>query len=166
VKKAKLPAATLDEANSIVGLIDRRLLFYRDPGGRLRVRLSHNDGTSETLPCILQSDHRWPVWDSHRIDQGGTGAMVFAQLVCWIRGDPRINISWWAQAVERGLARGNGDTLLQRLRASTYAAGGATNCVLCGSEKTGDWWSLDGITGPACRWGDCACRPPIGGTAK
>jgi hypothetical protein len=90
----------------------------------------------------------------HDMGMGGTMAMAVGQLVLWIRGKPRLPLrSWeyWASDTIR-LAGDNGPAMLACIAASTYGDGKATRCVLCGGDQVGDWWSLNGVTGPCCSY--------------
>ena len=92
-----------------------------------------------------------------RLGMGGTMAMAVGQLARWIRGQSRVPIAAWKYWASPTilLAGDNGDIMLRYIQESNYDDGKATKCVLCGANKCGDWWSLNGVVGPCCSLGRC-----------
>ncbi|HEY3265532.1 MAG TPA: hypothetical protein VGM37_01300 [Armatimonadota bacterium] len=147
--RGKRPAGSIDQVNAIAALLGPHKFERR--AGRLFLTTDRSAipyGSFERSPCIIRPDGLWPAcgeWGNHGC--GGTHTQALVQLVHWLRGEPRMTLRWW-----RWQWRGEGKAanLLAALEASEYAAGDATHCVLCGSPKVGDWWSLDGVSGPCC----------------
>jgi hypothetical protein len=97
---------------------------------------------------ILGRDGRWPTFRYGRHGLGGTQALGIGQLARWIRGLSRVPAyTFWGWF---------GSKTADLLNASSYPNPDATKCVRCGKRAPGDWWSLDGVTGPCCARG---CGP-------
>lgn len=90
---------------------------------------------------------------------GGTAMTALSQLIRWLRGQPVLPIGTWAYWAS-DLMR-----LLPPEAVGDLSEGGYpdhADCVLCGTRLGGslDWWSLDGVSGPCCRWAN-GCRQRI-----
>ena len=126
-------------------------------------RLALKDGRIRVIRDSPPYFHDQPAILSHCGDRlrhtyklacGGTVSQAIGQLVRWVRGETRLPRDTWeywcGQTV--WLARERGPELLAALDASGYCEADKTCCVLCGNPRIGDWWSLDGVTGPCCGW--------------
>lgn len=86
---------------------------------------------------------------SRRYPMGGTGVMAIGQLIKWCKNQPVQPIGDWRcwSAPHTALLP---ETAVDRLEAAGYPSD--VPCVLCGEElyNQGDWWNLNGVSGPAC----------------
>lgn len=105
----------------------------------------------------LRSDGSWPMYGYNVRPSGGTGYQALAQLIRYVRDLPRLPMLTWEYWAGDAVKLCTPATL-ELLRAGNYGDPDKTHCVLCGSAewKRGlDWWSLNGVTGPSCRTGNC-----------
>lgn len=97
----------------------------------------------------------YPVWH-RRWAHGGTACTALAQLVRWVQGKPVLPISsweYWAGERCKLLRSGPGPgKVIEILRLNGYPE--QAHCVLCGIhlDRSFDWWSLNGVSGPCCDW--------------
>lgn len=94
------------------------------------------------------------------LSMGGTCARATANLILWIRDEPRVPISSWRYWCGDGvqLARENGEALIETLSATDYGDPLKTCCVHCKNpeRRPVDWWSRKGDpTGPCCSHYGC-----------
>ena len=150
----------IDEANRVLGTFNHRTHFVRLNrlcltklrGGFVGAQVAKNSGAL----CINYG----------RLGMGGTEAMAVGQLARWIRGQTRVPLAAWVYWADQKvmLAGERGNELIDLLEQSTYDDGKSTRCVLCGADRCGDWWCLDGVVGPCCTYGCCvADGAPKGG---
>ena len=85
---------------------------------------------------------------------GGTAALAIGQLIRWYRDQSRVPLSAWEYWASDKMRLCTSETV-KLLGESTYPDPKKTCCVLCGSDRPGDWWSLDGVFGPCCAYGHC-----------
>ena len=82
--------------------------------------------------------------------------MAMSQIVRWCQGKPVLPLAsfqWWTSETIM-LAGDRGPELLTLLEKAGYPV--AVNCVACGNPPTGlDWYNLDGVSGPCCRFSRC-----------
>ena len=141
---------TLLEANSVLETFNDRLKFKRQS----RLCLLHRNGVS----AVRVAPHSGSLCNNYgRMGMGGTQAMAVGQLARWIRGQTRAPLHWWEHwaSPKIALARDQGEEMMELLRKSSYDDGVTTLCVHCGNPRSGDWWCLDGLVGPCCRFGRC-----------
>ena len=93
--------------------------------------------------------------DRHR-PCGHTGMQALAQLIRYVRDLNRLPLITWEYWASETILLCNAETL-RLLSKSDYGDPTKTCCVLCGTTEFAglDWWSLDGVTGPSCRYGGC-----------
>lgn len=161
--RGRFPAGGLDTVNRIAGLIGPHA-FERDTRGRLYVITFLQGSRPDSIRTVRSAAYTMPtgIYPAFRYGQhgmGGTEAMAITQLIQWIRGEPRKPMSWWRYVCGPSVMLAGPEhhnpidrrpDLLAALQASTYTAGDATVCILCGHPDPHDWWSLDGIRGPCC----------------
>jgi hypothetical protein len=83
---------------------------------------------------------------------------ALAQMIRFVRDLPRVPLTTWEYWAGEKVKLCTPDTVAL-LRDGGYGDPSKTQCVLCGATefKRGlDWWSLDGIVGPACFGGRCS----------
>lgn len=131
--------------------------------GHVLVTWSSTYGTTRTRRWLTRGNDWYPVWYRHW-GHGGTAAAALAQLVRWIRGRPVLGLTtwqYWGSDTCQLLRQGGGpDFAIQALRAAGYPE--QSTCVLCGQTgHCGDWWNLNGVSGPCCSWqSGCRQRSP------
>lgn len=95
----------------------------------------------------------YPVWYS-KFGSGGTVTTALSQLVRWIQGKPVLPMGTWRYWTGPVVAMGreNGPSIIEILAQAGYPE--QVNCVRCGEPVTAglDWWSLNGVSGPAHGW--------------
>jgi hypothetical protein len=149
---------SLTDPNAVLATFNGQVRFGRRLG-RLRLEYLGIDGRSVGRSVGVQVNKNSGALGINygRFGMGGTQALAAGQLVLWIRDKPRVPLrawEYWASPTVL-LAGGNSDRMLALLRASAYDDGVKTRCVLCGGDRCGDWWNLDGLTGPCCTYGRC-----------
>jgi hypothetical protein len=137
----------VETANKVLGSFTRDTRL-RIESGYVVVEWTNHKGR-QARRWMTRGQDFYPVW-YRQWGHGGTAARALSQLVRWVQGKPVLPIStweYWAGAPCR---------LLEASAVKVLAAGGypsASPCVKCGSTiyRGGlDWWSLDGLSGPAC----------------
>jgi hypothetical protein len=138
-------AADLEAADAALKSFYRgRSLDRKD--GRLRVRDRHGNDR----PAIL-SYNGDGIQHSRGLNTGHTGAVAIGQLVRRVRGLTRVPVAVWRDWATDTIKLCGPETI-RLLEASTYPDPNKTCCVLCGSERIGDWWSdrEAEVVGPVC----------------
>lgn len=148
-------------ANMVLGSFESKVLLYDTEGRGLRMCWPVGPGLiwppKYDFTARLQADGRWPKYGFHHRPCGGTGMQAVAQMIRYVRDLPRLPLSCWLHWAGPTVQLASPRTL-EILKASDYGNPQKTCCVLCGSIIFGylvDWWSVDGITGPCCRAGQC-----------
>lgn len=133
------------------------------PDGRVHVMWTNHSGP-QCKVWMTRGQDFYPVWN-WRWGHGGTAATALASLIRWVRRRPVVPMSTWEYWADpngnsRLMRQCDPAPSLQALRDAGYPMKAA--CVLCGRELNGfDWWSLDGVSGPCCRYTD-GCRQKRG----
>lgn len=147
-------------ANMILDTFSRDTFLYEGQHG-LRMRWGSMPGDPLTprhdFTAALRTDGSWPRYGYRQRPFGGTGMQALGQLIRYVRDLPRFPVCTWEYWCSDTVKLGNARTL-ELVRASDYGNAAKTCCVLCGTADYArglDWWSLDGKTGPACRYGCC-----------
>jgi hypothetical protein len=143
-------------ANLVLDVIAPGVLLYQ--GRELRMCWDiRKQPPKYDFPARLRADGSWPAFGYRNRTTGGTGFQALAQLIRYVRDLSRLPIMTWeywgSDTVKLGTPR-----VVELLKSSGYDDVDKTCCVFCGdvSFKRGlDWWSLDGVVGPCCRWGNC-----------
>lgn len=135
--------------------------FTRDPGTRIVVEPTghlavewlgfRSQAYLRKRWILMRGSSHYPVWH-HRAPWGGTQSTALSFLIRWIQGKPVYGLASWAYWSSDTVKLCNEQTV-EVLRAGGYPE--RSHCVLCGAEGCGDWWDLDGVTGPCCRYGKC-----------
>jgi len=146
-KKPQLRTELVEAANAaLVGFASDSTIVI--VGGRVCVSFR-----GEVRRWATRGQDFYPVWH-HRWAHGGTSATALSQLVRWIQGRPVLPIGSWRYwtGPQVALGRERGPAIVEGLLQAGYPV--KTPCVLCGLEleQAGDWWSLDGVSGPSCAW--------------
>jgi hypothetical protein len=148
----------VDAANFVLLCLTKDTQIHRRYNGWY-VTWSQYDGRRFSRRWATRSGSFYPSWYRHW-GHGGTCTTALAQLVRWCQGKPVLPLSVWSYWVSPTVALGreNGDKIVQRLFEAGYPV--VATCVLCGTEltKSLDWWDLDGVSGPSCKWGGCRQR--------
>jgi hypothetical protein len=154
----------LEEANKVLQTFAPSLTFIRRHN-RLCLKYKRESlkpfgyslGTTKTIEAQVAKHSGALCINYGKLGMGGTMAMAVGQLARWIRGQSRVPISAWEYWASDKilLARDRGNLMLQYIKESSYDDGKATRCVLCGDNRCGDWWSLNGVVGPCCTFGRC-----------
>lgn len=128
--------------------------------GRIAIEWTNSRGDKFSRRWQTRGQDFYPTW-KNQWGHGGTACVALSQLVRWCRNLPILSIaSWkyWASDTCR-LFRNEGDTAIKLLLDAGYPE--RVSCVLCGgSEHIGDWWSLDGVSGPCCSF-TTGCRQTL-----
>lgn len=148
--------ADLREANRVLGLFAPGTRIERRRGGWWVCWEGPRGPVGRRWSCRGQDFY--PVWYGSWA-HGGTASTALSQLVRWLRGQPVLPLSSWRHWASPGVG------LLSPSGAEILRAAGYPEeacCVLCG-RRVGrmDWWSLDGLSGPCCRW-DEGCKQEAG----
>lgn len=117
--------------------------------GRLEVQSSSGRMSARTSPHSGSLTGRY---GNHGM--GGTSAMALGQLVRWYFNQTRLPLPTWRYWASDKVLLCSLATV-DLLEDSTYSDPKKVCCVLCGSSKVGDWWHLNGKTGPCCYMGRC-----------
>ena len=136
------------------------------PDGRVQVSWEGRSGPV-TKVWMTRGQDFYPVWH-RKWEHGGTACTALANLVRWIKGMPVVPIGtwdWWADPDGncKLLRQCDPAPALQAMRDAGYPEQAA--CVLCGRSplRGFDWWNLDGVSGPCCRYSDrYGCRQQRG----
>lgn len=157
VKPPRFIQERINAANSVLAIFasDSRIVTK---GSHLAVEFPYYKKLVAMRWMTRGGQDFYPVW-SHKWAHGGTSCMALSQLIRWIQGKPVLQISTWRYWTgdRVGIGRERGPEILELLESAGYPA--ITPCVLCGLELefAGDWWSLDGVSGPCCRYTE-GCR--------
>lgn len=138
---------TLAEVNEVLATFrepDEQVSLYQRPGTLLYLA-----GTDWNHAAQMRGDGTYFRHVRVHSRMGGTEEMATVQLVRWYRGMTRRPLRCWSHWCGHLIKLGRPDTM-DLLRSSSYPDPRKTACVLCGSAEPGDWWSLDGVTGPYC----------------
>lgn len=145
---------SLEEVNRSVGLLIRGAKFERDDRGRLWYINDEDKYNRRVMWRLRSSDKRWPVGRKATQISGGTVVQTLVQLSLWLKGMPHYPLRcvrhWFTY---EGKLEIGYEEFIRSLELSSY--GKNTKCVLCGGDYPTDWWSLDGVIGPCCRFGEC-----------
>lgn len=126
---------------------------------RGRLALDYAGHRNARTVCVTVSKNSGALgMDYGRMGMGGTSAMAVGQLARWIRGQSRVPIAAWEYWASETIKLCTSETV-GFLEKHGYDDGKATVCVLCGGMRCGDWWNLNGVTGPCCSMG--RCREPL-----
>jgi hypothetical protein len=109
------------------------------------------------FPARLRGQGDWTQFGYRHRPTGGTGMQALAQLIRYVRDLPRLPLVTWEYWSSDTIKLCNPRTV-ELLKSGGYEDAKKTCCVLCGDPlfKRGlDWWSLDGVVGPSCRFGCC-----------
>ncbi len=127
-------------------------------GGHVQIVWHTRAGKSYSKRWVTRGQDFYPVWHN-KWPHGGTASYALSQLVRWIRDKPVLGIgSWkyWASESVKLLRHGDVASVLDQFVQAGYPS--VSTCVLCGNTgHCGDWWSLDGVSGPCCRH-NSGCR--------
>jgi hypothetical protein len=151
-------------ANLVLDTVAPGVLLYRTK--ELRMCWDHRRQPPKyDFPARLREGGDWPSFGYRQRSTGGTGFQALAQLIRYVRDLPRLPMVTWEYWASESVKLGTPRTV-ELLRSGGYSDPRKTCCVLCGDPdfKRGlDWWSLDGIVGPSCRFGECRELPPMEG---
>lgn len=140
----------LEAANEALQCFASDTHIERRHGGWYVCWTTHN-GRRESRRWITRGQDWYPVWSRHWA-HGGTCCIALSQLIRWLRDQPVLPLSSWRYwtGPKVALGRDDGPRVVEILRDAGYPE--YTPCVLCGNRIEGglDWWSLDGVSGPAC----------------
>lgn len=143
-------------ANLVLDTVAPGVMLYRSK--ELRMCWDVRKGVPKyDFPARLRTDGSWPAFGYRQRSTGGTGFQALAQLIRYVRDLSRFPISTWEYWGGESVKLGNPRTV-ELLKSGGYIDPKKTCCVLCGDpdfRKGLDWWSLDGVTGPSCRFGSC-----------
>ena len=145
-----------EEANRVLHSFYSRLTFLWK-GNLLCLQYLPREGPRRVVVAQVSQDSGALCINYGRLGMAGIGAMAVGQLARWIRGQTRVPLSawrYWASDKIR-LAGDRGTIMLHYIENSSYDDGTKTRCVLCGENRCGDWWHLDGLTGPCCTYARC-----------
>jgi hypothetical protein len=146
----ELNETILTRANQVLETFIGRTPRLRVSGfGRLEVRSAWGSMSARVSPNNGSLAGRY---GNHGM--GGTSAMAVGQLIRWYRNQSRLPIDSWRYWASDTIKLCSLDTVAL-LEDSTYSDPKKVCCVLCGSSKVGDWWNLNGKTGPCCHMGRC-----------
>lgn len=139
-------------ANEILATFVPITLYRRGP--RLRMKWGRYD-----LPADLRGDGSLPRYGERQRPCGHTGLTALAQLIRYTRNWTRLPLITWEYWASDTIRLCDAETL-RLIRNCDYGNPTKTCCVRCGTTdfKGLDWWSLDGVTGPSCRYGQCSLQ--------
>ena len=143
-------------ANLVLDTVAPGVMLYRAKELRMR-RDVRKQPPKYDFPARLRTDGSWPAFGYRQRSTGGTGFQALAQLVRYVRDLSRLPLSTWEYWGGESVKLGNAKTL-ELLKSGGYPDPLKTCCVLCGDSEFRrglDWWSLDGVVGPSCRFGCC-----------
>lgn len=151
----------LDEVNAVLAIVmhdspeGRARLVTRLDSNRIMLRITGRlkDGTERwrDVDASIRSDGLWLANSGKPRPFCGTEEQAIVQLIRWARGLPRRPRDWWWYVTGPGVRLGGFPLLEAVVKSSYFADEAAVSCVRCGKRDPRDWWSLDGLTGPACR---------------
>lgn len=146
----------LSDVNIAVNLLMPKARFEFSDKGRLYLIREDCKYHARTL-WRLRADHTWPQDNKACYVSGGTHVQALCQLALWLKGEPRRPMRYWEYITNPEVCpesvADRGKKLVDYLASSNYVD--MTDCVLCGAKHTSDWWSLDKVHGPCCRFGRC-----------
>lgn len=154
MSKTTTKRPTLDVVNGAVGLVIHGGTLGRTGKGQHLYLFR----SAARINCRMRSDRLWLRDRQYReMSCGGTCEQMLCQLILWYRGLPRRPLACWEYWCSPAVAADS--RILAYLREHGYDDGESCRCVLCGSsERPTDWWCLDGVVGPCCRFGVCRNR--------
>jgi len=146
----------IEKANVVLVTFEPYLRFERDGRNRLWLAMVGLPRCRDRRRLVQVSPHSGALCMNYgAFGMGGTGAMAVGQLTRWIRGQTRLPFATWRYWAGDRVKLVTGHTLAV-LRKHGYDDPAKTCCVLCGSDKVGDWWHIrGGKTGPCCSMGKC-----------
>lgn len=143
-------------ANKVLDVITPGIMLYQSRELRMCWDVRKQPPKYD-FPARLRTDGNWPAFGYRQRPTGGTGMQALAQLIRYVRDLPRFPLSTWEYWSGESVKLGN-STVVELLASAGYEDDLKTCCVLCGDPKFArglDWWSLDGVIGPCCRFGCC-----------
>ena len=147
----------IETSNAVLRLMQPDTSIERRKGGWY-VCWTRYCKTPQSRRWVTRGNDFYPLWH-HKWGRGGTVTTALSQLVRWCGEKPVLPLPTWRYWMSPTVRLGDdsGDEIVRILTDGGYPE--ATPCVLCGLPITGrlDWWSLDGISGPSCRWTE-GCR--------
>lgn len=153
----------MEQANAILHFYAPEVTIERRRGRLWLVfhveREGHNPSHCEKSACLTSSRSSLACRYG-ALGMGSTYARATANLILWIRDQPRAPISWWRCwcGPNVALAGNDGDALIEALSASDYGDPAKTCCVHCKNpdRRPVDWWHREGDpTGPCCSHHGC-----------
>ena len=150
----------IENANAVLMLFEPYLRFERDGRNRLVLAMVGRPNCRDRRRMVQVSPHSGSLCMKYgQFGMGGTGAMAVGQLARWIRGQTRLPLRTWEYWASDRVKLTNAHTVAA-LKRLGYDDPAKTCCVLCGSDKVGDWWHLNGKTGPCCSMVDVKSLTP------
>lgn len=143
----------VDVANAVLRSFAPDTSIRLDAHGYVVVEWVRSNGEKMSRRWMTRGQDWYPVWH-RRWAHGGTASVALSQLVRWIQGRPVMSLAAWRHWAAPGCAllRQQGDdgaAAIAALEAAGYPQ--QAKCVLCGQTgHIGDWWSLNGVSGPCC----------------
>lgn len=151
-------AARIRAANAALAIIAERTQIERRRGGWY-VKWKTYQNVEHSRRWSVQRGSDRPPWHQ-KWAHGGTCKTALSQLIRWCKEEPVLPLATWQYWCSPGcyLARDRGAELCSLLSDAGWPRD--VPCVLCGVALTGsiDWWDLNGVSGPCCKWGGCQQR--------
>lgn len=120
----------------------------KEKTGHIRVEWGPPDRRRSRRWITMRGNSHYPVWH-RRAPWGGTQSTAISFLVRWVQNKPVYGLESWTYWASDSIKLCTAETV-EVLRQAGYPE--RAKCVLCGAEGCGDWWDLDGVTGPCCTW--------------